>query len=193
MTRASRETAALRREQVVQIAARLFRERGVDGVSIPDLMGEVGMTHGGFYKHFASKDALEAEAYGRGLEQTAEIVWALIEQKGGDGDAARLALYDRYLSPRHRDDPGTGCATAALAPDAARKPDDTLLRQAVAAGVERMIDIIAALSSAETDPARRAEAMADFSTMVGALVLARATAGSPVSGEILAAARSSLD
>ncbi len=116
MARTSRETASRRREAVVQAAARLFRERGLQGVSVPELMAEAGLTHGGFYRHFESKDALEAEAYGRGLEQTAEYVWSLIERNGGNGDAARTrALFDRYLSPSHRDDPGGGCATAALA------------------------------------------------------------------------------
>jgi TetR/AcrR family transcriptional repressor of nem operon len=192
MARTSRETAAQRREEVVQAASRLFRERGVQGVSVPDLMGEAGLTHGGFYRHFESKDALEAEAYGRGLEQTAELVWSLIEQNAGDGDAARAALFDLYLSPRHRDEPGAGCATAALAGDAARKPADNLLRQAVGHGVERMVDILEGLSGADGAAARQ-EALASFSTLVGALTLARATAGTALSEEILKAARSSLD
>jgi TetR/AcrR family transcriptional repressor of nem operon len=192
LARTSRETASRRREEVVQAASRLFRERGVQGVSVPDLMAEAGMTHGGFYRHFESKDALEAEAYGRGLEQTAEYVWSLIEQKAGDGDAARWALFDNYLSARHRDDPGAGCATAALAVDAARKPTGNALRAAVGGGIERMVDILTGLSGVEEATARRTDALATFSTLVGALVLARATAGAPLSQEILEAARSSL-
>ena len=189
MARTSRETTAQHREAVVQAASRLFRERGVQGVSVPDLMAEAGMTHGGFYRHFESKDALEAEAYGRGLEQTAEYVWSLIEQHTGDGDAARRALFDAYLSARHRDDAGGGCATAALAVDAARKPTGNPLRVAVAGGVERMADILTGLSGAETPTARRADALASFSTLVGAVILARAAGGTGLSGEILAAAR----
>jgi TetR/AcrR family transcriptional repressor of nem operon len=193
MPRTSRETASRRREEVVQAASRLFRERGVQGVSVPDLMAEAGLTHGGFYRHFQSKDALEAEAYGRGLEQTAELVWSLIEQHAGDGDAARTALLDRYLSVGHRDDPGDGCATAALAIDAAHKGVGNPLRQALASGVERMADILTGLSGEEHPAARRADALASFSTMVGALILARATAGTTLSEEILVAARAALD
>jgi TetR/AcrR family transcriptional repressor of nem operon len=192
MARTSREVAAQRREAVVQAAARLFREKGVDGVSVPDLMRAAGLTHGGFYRHFASKDALEAEAYGRGLEETAELVWSLIERNADDGDAARRALFDNYLSVRHCDDPGSGCATAAMAGDAARKPVGNALRTAVGQGIERMVDILERLSAAEGDAART-DALANFSTLVGAVVLARATAGTPLSAEILKAARSSLD
>jgi TetR/AcrR family transcriptional repressor of nem operon len=192
MARTSRDVTALRREAVVQAAARLFRQRGVDAVSVPDLMGEAGLTHGGFYRHFASKDALEAEAYGRGLEQMAELVWSLIERHDGDGDGARQALFDHYLSARHRDEVGQGCPTAALACDAARKSRAAPLRVAVGQGVERMIDILERLSAAG-GPDTRAKALANFSTLVGAIVLARATAGAALSDEFLKAARSSLD
>jgi TetR/AcrR family transcriptional repressor of nem operon len=193
MARTSRETTAQHREDAVQAASRLFRQRGVQAVSVPDLMAEAGLTHGGFYRHFDSKEALEAEAYDRGLEQTAEQVWSLIEQKAGDGDAARRALFDTYLSARHRDDPGGGCATVALACDAARKPIGAPLRNAVSDGVERMVDILAGLSGAEDAAARRADALAGFSILVGAVILARATAGAPLSQEILEAARASLE
>jgi TetR/AcrR family transcriptional repressor of nem operon len=193
MARTSRETTAQHREAVVQAASRLFRERGIGAVSVPDLMGEAGLTHGGFYRHFESKDALEAEAYGRGLEQTAELVWSLIEQHSGDGDAARRALLDQYLSVSHRDDPGAGCATAALAADAAHKPADNSLRRSLGQGVERMVDILAGLNGEDQPAARRAEALASFSTMVGAVILSRATAGTSLSKEILKAARSSLE
>lgn len=193
MARTSRETASRRRDAVVQAAARLFRERGLQGASVPDLMAEAGLTHGGFYRHFESKDALEAEAYGRGLELTAELVWSLIEQHAGDGDAARRALFDGYLSVGHRDDSGAGCATAALAADAARKPAGNPLRQSLGRGVERMVDILARLSGEDQALARRADALASFSTLVGALILARATAGTALSEEILVAARSSLE
>lgn len=192
MARTSRERTSLRREAVVQAAARLFRQHGVNAVSVPNLMGGAGLTHGGFYRYFASKGALEAEAYHRGLEQMAEMVWSLIEAKGGDGDAARQALFDHYLSARHRDDVGEGCATAALACDAARAPPAAPLRVAMRQGVTRMVDILEGLSVAD-GPRARAKAMKNLSTLVGALVLARATAGAALSDEILEAARSGLD
>lgn len=192
MARTSRETTAFRREAVVQAASRLFRQHGVDAVSVPDLMGEAGLTHGGFYRHFPSKEALEAEAYGRGLEQMAELVWSLIERHDGDGDAARRALFEHYLSTEHRDDRGAGCATAALASDAGRKPPGSALRSAMGAGIGRMADILHGLRAGDAEDGR-AKALAQFATLVGAVVLARATAGAPLSDEILKAARSSLE
>ena len=180
MARSSSEIVAQRREAVVQAASRLFRERGCESVGVPELMAEAGLTHGGFYRYFESKQALEAEAAGRALEETAEQVWALIEAKAGDGDAARAALVTDYLSVAHRDDPGSGCAIAALAADAAR--DDGPLRATLASGVERRIEILTGLTGGD-----RTRAMADLSALVGGLILARVTAGRRVSEDILAA------
>jgi len=181
MARSSRETAALRREQVVLAAARRVRERGLAGVSVPDLMAEAGLTHGGFYKHFTSKDALEAEACERALEEMAERVWALVEAEGPDALAALITF---YLTPDHRDDPGGGCAITALAADASRS--ESAAAQALASGIERQAEILSALAGG------RPQALATLSTLVGAVILARATKGRPVSDEILDAARAAL-
>ncbi|RYG12722.1 MAG: TetR/AcrR family transcriptional regulator [Caulobacteraceae bacterium] len=182
MPKASRQSSALRREQLVLSMAAKVRRRGLGGVSVPDLMAEAGMTHGGFYKHFSSKEALEAEACVRALEEMAEREWSLID---ADAQTARSALFDFYLSPGHRDGVGEGCAIAALAPDAARRPDHDAAR-VLAAGIERQAEVLAEFCG------DRDEALAALSTLVGAIVLARATDGA-LSDDILAAARQSLE
>jgi TetR/AcrR family transcriptional repressor of nem operon len=157
MGRASRETAERHRDEIEHAAARRFREDGVNGVSVPALMGEVGLTHGGFYRHFASKEELAATACARAFAETSPGA--------------------RYLTAEHVADRGGGCPMAALAGDVARTAPDSSLRNAFAEGVARY--------SQDTP-------LADLATMVGALVLARATDGHPISDEILAAARDAL-
>src|SRR5262245_24790993 len=106
----TREQAAENRERIVNTAARLFRERGFDGVGVADIMKGAGLTHGGFYGHFASKDDLAAEACARALEKSA-MKWSAIL----DTDANPLdTIVASYLSEAHRDRPGSGCAIAAL-------------------------------------------------------------------------------
>ena len=111
MGRVSQAQAQENRKRIVGTAARLFRERGAAGVSVADVMAEAGLTHGGFYKQFASKEALVAEAVGQAFAEQAR---ALAE--AGDRDAFVAA----YLSPAHRDSPGDGCPSAALGGDLAR-------------------------------------------------------------------------
>ena len=113
----SREQAALNRERILEVAAQLFRERGFDGIGVADLMKEAGLTHGGFYGPFSSKEELIAEASARALTSTFE---RLSKQAERAGDNALSAVASSYLSGRHRDDPGTGCLLAALGPDVSR-------------------------------------------------------------------------
>src|ERR1700754_5116788 len=100
MGRVSQAQAQENRRKVVHTAARLFRERGIDGVSVADVMAAAGLTHGGFYRQFASKEALVAEAVAQAFAEQAERL------TGYDNRAAFVA---DYLSPAHRDDPGPGC------------------------------------------------------------------------------------
>src|SRR5580658_3803342 len=94
-------------DRILDVAARRFRERGFDGVGLAELMAEAGLTHGGFYKHFASRDALVAEATARAFES----VDRKFATQPPDAARARLAAFlDAYLAPAHRDDPGDGCA-----------------------------------------------------------------------------------
>jgi TetR/AcrR family transcriptional regulator, transcriptional repressor for nem operon len=110
----SREQAALNRERILEAAAQLFRERGFDGIGVADLMKQAGLTHGGFYGHFSSKEELIAEASARALTSTFALLSEQAERAAGD---PLSAVASTYLSSRHRDDPGTGCLLAALGPD----------------------------------------------------------------------------
>ncbi|AGZ42250.1 TetR/AcrR family transcriptional regulator [Actinoplanes friuliensis] len=183
MARVSQAQAQENRDRVVETAARLFRERGVQGVSVADLMAEAGLTHGGFYKQFSSKEALVAEATGRAFGELGALLTGLDEQHPDDHAAARSALLDYYFSAEHRDHAGKGCPTTALGPDVAREAPGSPAREPYAEGVEGF----ARWMGDESE-----ENLVAIATMAGALMLSRATAGSELSDRILAAARRSL-
>ena len=179
MGRVSQQQAEENRRRVVETAARLFREKGTH-LSVADLMKASGLTHGGFYKQFASKDALIDEATAHAFKELAQLHSAGLEEHAGQRDSARKALIDTYLSVAHRDNPADGCPAAALAADMAREPADSEARRVYTEGVG---DFAAALADDE------AVGLLRLSTMLGALVLSRATKGSPLSEEILDSAR----
>ncbi|MEU8661625.1 TetR/AcrR family transcriptional regulator [Actinoplanes philippinensis] len=184
MGRVSQAQAAENRERIVTTAARLFRERGISGVSVADVTAEAGLTHGGFYKHFASKDALVAEA----------VIRAFAEQAAALGDTASpAALIDAYLSAGHRDEPGSGCPSAGFGGDVARSGGGDATRRAYAAGVEGFAGYLSGGAQPHRPGGETDAGLATLSTMVGALILSRATAGTALSDRILAAARRSLD
>ncbi|MEJ7935151.1 TetR/AcrR family transcriptional regulator [Sphingobium sp. AN558] len=179
----SRERAAHNRDAVVEAASRLFRSHGVDGVSIGEIMQESGLTHGGFYKQFGSKEALAAEACARALERGAER-WRGIIDAAAPGDEVK-ALTQDYLSARNRDAAETGCALVAVGTDSARKGG--ALATAFRGGMEGLADILTERTG------DRSRALAHLSQMVGAMVLARAVGDPALSEEILEAARGALD
>lgn len=183
--RVTRAQAAENRARVVEAAARLFRERGFDGVGVDALMQEAGLTHGGFYRSFESKDALAAEACAEAMRASSERWAALIEGAGPDA----LALVARqYLSPEHRDRPGGGCTVAALASEAGRRPGP--LRAAFGQGLRATLERLSRIMPGRAEAARRERAIAAYAGLVGTLVLARAAAEDPgLSDEILAAGR----
>jgi len=185
--RVSREKAAENRERIIEAAGALFRGRGFDGIGVADIMKAADLTHGGFYGHFDSKDDLVAQASRRAMARAA-INWdKVVAGAKSDPYAALLA---HYLSPRHRDEPGQGCAFAALSGDAARcgKPVQTVFAQ----GLEPLIEIVAKAVPGRSKAARRRKAVATVAQMIGALILARAVGGSALSDEILEAARGEL-
>ena len=192
MPRVSRAETEKNRELILDAAAKLFRERGFDGVSVADLMAEAGLTHGGFYGHFPSKEALQTEAFARAAERSRER-WQKVGEKNQDPAQTRRAIVNYYLSPGHRDHPGGGCAMAALANDVARDGAGAETRQAYAASVARWAAMFGSLQSGDGASAEdRAETLTDLATLVGALILARATKGSAISKEILEAAHDRL-
>jgi TetR/AcrR family transcriptional repressor of nem operon len=188
----SRKQAEENHAAVLDAAARLFRAKGINGVSVPALMAEAGLTHGAFYGHFNSKEELAAAACAQAIEQSGAIYDGLLERHGGDQNAALTEFVKRYTSRLHRDQPGLGCPIAALADDASREEFKGPVRKAFAAGLERMIDRLRPLLGRRGKTAPREQALADVAMLVGALVLARATKGHAVSDEVLLAARKAM-
>ena len=188
MPRVSREQMEKNHERIMETSARLFRERGLSGVSVADLMAAAGLTHGGFYGHFDSKDQLAAEATQQAFEET-DARWMERMRTAPDKRAKRAKIAEGYLSNRHRDHSQNGCAAVALAGDVAREPDGRPIRAVYAAGIESQVNILAAVSDAATPAGQRKDAMVQLALMLGAVNLARATRGTALSDEILQAAR----
>lgn len=149
----SKAQAQANRAHIVETASALFRERGYDGVSVADLMGAAGFTHGGFYKHFRSKADLMTEAAACGFAQT--------DARRSEGK--RDELITQYLSRAHRDSPGDGCTMAALSADASRQPDE--VKAVFAEAIERSLG---------THGEARTKRLNDMAHLVGALLLSRA-------------------
>ncbi|WP_077045676.1 TetR/AcrR family transcriptional regulator [Pseudomonas sp. KK4] len=188
MPRVSRKQADLNREIIVDAATRLFRERGLHGISVVDVMAAAGLTHGGFYGHFESKEALAKEASERAFKQVGER-WK--QRAGTDEDkaAARRALIEPYLSTQSRDNPGESCPVVAFAGDMCHESADSALREPYMAGLNRLLDSFVTLMDADDPTASRQQALVQYSLMVGALTLARATRGEALSDEVLEAAK----
>jgi len=182
MPRVSRRQADLNREAIKLAAARLYRERGFDGVGIPEITRAAGLTHGSFYGHFESKEALAAEALAAGLDIGMQR-WETRAAQGG-----REGLIRGYLATRNRDTPGDACPIAALAGDMARQPADAPTRPVFNMAIGMLLKKLAAVQAVQPDaPAGIDEqkALADLSAMVGALIMSRATIGSDVSDKFL--------
>jgi TetR/AcrR family transcriptional repressor of nem operon len=188
MPRVSRKQADLNREIIVEAATRLFRERGLHGISVVDVMGAAGLTHGGFYGHFESKEALAVEASGRAFEQAAGR-WREWIVAAEDHAAARRALFEPYLSTASRDNPGDSCPVVAFAGDICHESTDSALRETFIGGLNRLFDTLANLMDSSDAASNRQQALVQYSLMVGALTLARATRGDALSDEILEAAK----
>ncbi len=181
--RVTREKAEQNHQAVIATASRLFREQGFDGIGVSSLMQAAGLTHGGFYKQFKSKDDLIARATRAALDQTRKRLAALTPP---DAPAAFATTVGHYLSEAHRDAPGKGCALVALGADAARHGPE--LRSVMQQGIEDYLDL---LTADGTGPDRDTS-LAALSTMVGALLLARAVADPDLSHRILATARAAI-
>jgi TetR/AcrR family transcriptional repressor of nem operon len=180
--RVSRAQMAAHHEQIVDAAAALFRAQGLDGVGVDAVMRHAGLTHGGFYRHFPSKEALVAEAVERALAQGA-VRQARFE--------SLEALVASYLSERHRADQAHGCAIAALGSEIARRDARQTkgVRSVLTAQLRMRIAHIVALLRGGTAASRRKRAIASMSGMVGALVLSRAVDDPVLAKEILVAGR----
>jgi TetR/AcrR family transcriptional regulator, transcriptional repressor for nem operon len=183
--RKSKQEAAVTRQRIIRAAAAAFRKNGIAGTGLSDLMAAAGLTHGGFYRHFDSRDELVTEALELALTETGQAM----RERLLDGDKANLAAFvDFYLDEAHRDQRAAGCAVAALAADAPRKSADVQVqfRRHIERNLETMSDALRAGGS--TDDAR-AVAILVLSALYGALIMARAVGDSPLSSEVLRTVR----
>ncbi|PSH64450.1 TetR/AcrR family transcriptional regulator [Phyllobacterium sophorae] len=178
--RVSREQAAKNRERIIDIASREFREKGFDGIGVADVMKSAGLTHGGFYGHFASKDDLIAEACAASMDRSAEK-WSQLAETSPD--EAFAAIANSYLSKAHRDGKATGCTIAALAPDIARQSGP--VRKRFSEGIGTLLDILAKAIPGQSDAAKREKALTTMAGLVGTLVLSRAVDDPEFADEIL--------
>ncbi|NGO54929.1 TetR/AcrR family transcriptional regulator [Allomesorhizobium camelthorni] len=166
--RVSRIQAAENRETVINVASRLFRERGFDGIGLKDLMKSAGLTQGAFYKQFASKDDLAAQASRRAME-SATHRWSAATAANPDDPLGAVIAF--YLSMDHRGERMDGCPIVALGSDAARQGDD--VKASFEAGISEHLEILGRLIGKTDGEEPNGKAMAVLSTMVGAVMLSR--------------------
>jgi TetR/AcrR family transcriptional repressor of nem operon len=186
--RYSREHKLETHDRIVRKASVRLREKGAHGIGVADLMKDAGLTHGGFYAHFNSREALVIEAFAYAMDRGTEHWRKLTEQTPPE---KRLAtIVNSYLSPLHRDNPGHGCAIPTLGAEIARESPKA--RKAFAAKLDQMIDMIAAQIPEIPPKAARKQAMAAVATMMGTLVLARIADNGEFSDEVLAAGRAAV-
>jgi AcrR family transcriptional regulator len=173
-------------ERIVDVAARAIRRNGYAGVGVADVMKEAGLTHGGFYAHFDSRDALLVEALERAGRESGEAVTRALERRAAKGVSGFRALVEAYLGDEHLASLETGCPVAALACDMPRQSD--AVREASAVRVRRLV---AGVQSA-LPHASRAMASVVAGTLVGTLQLARALGANADGRALLSAARKAL-
>ena len=169
------EETAAKHERIVKEASRLFRERGFENVSVGEVMQAAGLTHGAFYAHFGSKEELEAAAVAYGQKVSLGRV------QRSNSEKSKESFADRYLSRRHRDNPGDGCTMAALAQEVARSTPE--LKAAFEQGLQEILPAIGG---------DRNEAIFQAAAMIGGVVLARAVRDPRFSEEILRSVRQKL-
>ena len=194
--RRSREEAAATRARIVAVAARLFRARGIDATSVADVISALGLTVGGFYRHFDSKEALVTEAIDaasrestdRHLAKSAAHLAKSAAREGGE-EVELLSLLDRYLSHGHRQHPGQGCPVAALCSEVGHGSKET--KKAFTVAIERLLTTVDAAMGCDPGADRESVLFA-ASAAVGAMVLARATHDESLADELLSAVRKGL-
>ena len=179
--RVSKQAAAENRQRILAAAARMFREQGIAGAGVDAVTEAADLTHGAFYSQFGSKEAVVAEALSLALDGSREL-WER-RASGNDKRRALERIIDDYLSPRHRNSPGKGCAVAALGSDLSRQPKK--VRGVFTKKLEEGLAALANLVPAKTPSQRRGVAIELYSAMVGAMILARAVDEDALSDRIL--------
>jgi TetR/AcrR family transcriptional regulator, transcriptional repressor for nem operon len=186
--RKSKQDARETRERIVKTAGEEFRKRGIGETSLADLMAAAGLTHGGFYRHFDSKDQLVAEACAEAVEAMRRKIVAAVAANPDRSVLETLAAI--YLSPEHRDHPAEGCAVAALGSEIAHY--DIQARTAATAGFLNLVEILADQFAGMPPEVAKSRAMAAVATMVGALMISRITPDPELSAAILNSATEEL-
>ena len=176
------------RDRIVEEASYGFRQTGADGMSVADLMKRAGLTHGGFYAHFESREALVIEAFASAMDRT--ISQWRNHMNGIPAEDRFDAFVEAYLRPGHRDDSAHGCVLPALGADIARSSEKA--RRVFARKLDQMIDVIAGLFPRESPKQARQIATGALATMMGSIALARAVGDKKLSDEILGAGQQAL-
>jgi TetR/AcrR family transcriptional repressor of nem operon len=189
MPRVSKVEAQKNREKILEASVHLFKEKGFQ-VSVADLMAAADLTPGGFYGHFESKDSLTALATALALDESVARWQARVDGQPNKKSAHKNVIHS-YLTPEIRDNPGTRCAFSGLVVDAGRAPDDSQVRENYAKALESLVGIVEGVQDCDGEE-RRGEALVQVSTLIGALLLSRATKGQPISNEILTKVRDRL-
>ena len=168
-------------QRIVRKAAQQVRLEGVNGVGIAELMGQAGLTHGGFYAHFRNKDALLAEICREGMAETLGQLFQAIESAPAGTELS--ALVNSYLSVSHRNHPATGCVMPSLAAEIARRPEE--VRTAFTEGYQQFLERITPLLPEDARQNQLDEAITLLAGMVGAVLLARTINDPTLSERIL--------
>jgi TetR/AcrR family transcriptional repressor of nem operon len=176
----SRIQEAENHERILDVATRLFRERGIDGIGVSDLMKAAGLTHGAFYGHFKSKEDLVAQACGRSIAGMRQNWINVIDQATGE---PLEALASTYLTAKHRDGAGRGCPMAALGPEVARQ--GPAARRAITDELRPFLDYLSRVLPGSSAGIRRQRAISTYASLVGALVVSRVVDDPVLSNEVL--------
>src|SRR6202521_6066933 len=174
-------------DRIVRAAAARFRKTGVEGIGVADLMKDAGLTHGGFYRHFASRDELVAEAIERALHDGGQRAFEVVATAK---QSPLAALVDGYLSTAHRDGLATSCAVTTLAGDVARS--NHRARSPYTRQIGTYMKLLTKLIMGDKPRSRRMKAITALSTLVGAVSMARAVNDDKLSREILKSAADEL-
>ncbi|RQS24245.1 TetR/AcrR family transcriptional regulator [Burkholderia sp. Bp8998] len=180
MRKSKAETAETRR-RIVEVAAQQFRSKGIQGTGLNDVMSEAGLTHGGFYRHFESKNQLLAEAFELSLSSVVDALGELACK--GDGKAGFASMVNSYVSKAHRDNAAGGCPFASMGSELARA--DELTREAATQGISKVVDVLAKHIGSDQGEEDTSDAMFALSAMVGAITLSRIVSDPKASDALL--------
>jgi TetR/AcrR family transcriptional repressor of nem operon len=190
MKKSKVETAETRR-RIVDVAARQFRLNGIQATGLNDLMAEAGLTRGGFYRHFESKDQLVAEACARSFESMIASLENAASASDGEGTGSFQAIVDRYVSDDHRDNRAARCPLAAMGSELARADEGT--RAAASEGMDDLVEVVTKWLGRSQPDATQSRAVFAVAAMVGAVTMSRIIVDPNASSRVLQFVKEHLD